>query len=59
MVWETVRESKMGRLSMAEMKMAIFLILMRSDMMLDSNNTVLSTVISSHFENTSITERKK
>lgn len=59
MVWETGRESKMGRLSMAEMKMAIFLILMRSDMMLDSNNTVLSTVISSHFENTSITERKK
>lgn len=59
MVWETGRESKMGHLSMAEMKMAIFLILMRSDMMLDSNNTVLSTVISSHFENTSITERKK
>lgn len=59
MVWETGRKSKMGRLSMAEMKMAIFLILMTSDMMLDSNNTVLSTVISSHFENTSITERKK
>ena len=30
-----------------------------NDMMLDSNNTVLSTVIPSHFENTSITELKK